>query len=317
VRHTNRSASRLALALPLVVAVLAGSIPGRALAESGRSTDLELASLAENARARHASLQVDLASIDTRLQQPGGAGNASLLSERARVAGLLDRNARVLEGYGSRLSAGGSGPAAPDSSGGGGGGIMSKITGLFGGGGASGAGPVAESWGGSGSGASPTTDLKGYLKENWPGLVGATVGSIAGGIIGKRLMGGSWVGGIVGSMVGGWIGQKAGDFIGKKFRERSGRGEPAPGGSYAANGRDPVQVYGGPLGQPTGQVPPAAYQAPALPAAQSLAEARELMQARYQVFLASTGGKNDPSAQAGAYRSYMAAKAQYESMQGR
>jgi hypothetical protein len=310
---------RACVAILLLIAISAA--PGLAAADS--STDLELRSLADRARARQASIESQLASLDTQPAQPG----TDAASERARLEDLRARNARVLEAYDTRLSrssgssASAGGPAAPESSGGGFlSGITSKVSGLFGGGSTSNPnGPTSQSWGGAGGGAGGF-DLKTYLKDNWPGLVGGMVGSIAGGMIASRLAGGNKLAGIAGSLVGGWLGQKGGEMIAKMIRNRRGGGSSGGGQQYAnAQPQYAPPTWSQSGGQPVYQSQgvqityPAGYQGapPAAPAGRSLAEQKELVSGRYQAYLASA---SNPQMQASMFQNYVQSKAQYDAM---
>lgn len=299
-------ASVIALLL-LLTGVRAGRAEG--------STELELNGLAERARSRQSA-------IEAQLQATTDA------AERARLEDLSARNARVIAAYDARLggtpAAPSNTPAAPESSGGGMfSGITSKLSGLMGGGSADNpGGPASMSFGGT-SGGAGGFDIKTYLKENWPGLVGGMVGSIAGGMIGSRLAGGNKLAGIAGSLVGGWLGQKGGEMLHKMITGRSkgsGSGtQAAP--TYAQQQATAAYTTSG--GQPQYNAPgvqityPQNYAGvPAAPPARNLSEARELMTGRYQSFLAA--GSN-PQLQATMYQNYMQSKQQYEQMlaQGR
>lgn len=278
------------------------------------STDLELAGLARNAEARQAAYESQLASLD------------SNSAEHARIADLRDRNARVLEGYRQRLGSSASGPAAPssgapaapESSGGMFSGITSKISGLFGGGSSGNpSGPEAQSWGGAG-GAAGGFSIGTYLKENWGQLAGGIAGSIAGGMIASRLAGGNKLAYIAGSLVGGWVGGKIGGFVQNKFFKKGGS---SSGGDYAQTAPQQQQgpsgytqtaggtVYNAPGVQITYPQGYGAATIPPAPQASSLAEARELMNGRYQAFLAS---QSNPALQAQYYQQYMQQKSVYE-----
>ena len=225
-------------------------------------------------------------------------------------------------------------------------GMTSSLTGLLGGGSSSNpAGPSSQSWGGdSGSADSSSgsfmSSIGGYLKQNWPGLVGGMAGSIVGGIVGKRLTGGSMLGGIAGSLVGGWVGQKAGEFLQNKFlgggsttasSSSSGGGMLSSitglfgGGSSGSAPAQPPPQQGQPAptystsgGQPVYNAPgvqityPQGYQgAPPVPSTTSLTEAKELMTGRYQSFLAAS---SNPQMQAQMYQNYVQSKNQYEQL---
>lgn len=290
------------IALLLIVAARAGH------AES--STELELNALKERAASRQASIEAQLASTTD-------------AAERARLEDLRARNSRVLAAYDARLAgstpsgtaaAPSNSPAAPESSGGMFGGLMDKAKGLFGGGSASNpAGPESMSFGGANGGS---FDIKTYLKDNWPNLVGGMVGSIAGGIIGSRLAGGNKLAGIAGSLVGGWVGGKIADFIADKAGFKKGGSAPtaappatqANPATYTTNGNGQPQYNSGGV-----QITyPQGYQGqPVARAPSNLSEARELMTGRYQAFLAA--GSN-PQVQAQMYQSYMQSKQQYEQL---
>ena len=170
------------------------------------------------------------------------------------------------------------------------------------------------SFGGTAGGAGGF-DIKTYLKENWPGLVGGMVGSIAGGMIGSRLAGGNKLAGIAGSLVGGWLGQKGGEMLHEMITGKSNGSGASSAPAVAQQQAAPTYTGGG---QPQYQAPgvqityPSNYAGvPAAPAARNLAEARELMTGRYQSFLAA--GSN-PALQATMYKNYMDSKQQYEQM---
>lgn len=288
------------IALLLIVAARAGH------AES--STELELNALKERAAARQASIESQLAS-------------ATDPAERARLEDLRARNSRVLAAYDARISgsapagapaAPSNSPAAPESSGGMFSGLMDKAKGLMGGGSSSNPnGPESMSFGGAGG---QGFDIKTYLKDNWPNLVGGMVGSIAGGIIGSRLAGGNKLAGIAGSLVGGWVGGKIADFIADKAGFKKG-GSSAPTAAPPQTQANPSTYTMNTSGQPQYQsggvqiTYPQGYQGAPVAQARNLSEARELMTGRYQAFLAA--GSN-PTLQAQAYQSYMQAKQQYE-----
>lgn len=297
--------------------VMASARPG--LAQS--STELELSALAERARSRQATIEAQLQAT-------------SEAAERNRLEDLSARNARVIAAYDARLSGSGGAPAAPsntpaapESSGGGMfSGITDKFKGLMGGGDAfNPGGPISQAFGGT-SGGAGGFDIKTYLKENWPGLVGGMVGSIAGGMIGSRLAGGSKLAGIAGSLVGGYLGQKGGEMLHRMITGKK-KGSGSPTQQQAApvytQQQQATPTYTTSGGQPQYNAPgvqityPQGYAGvPAAPAARNLAEARELMTGRYQSFLAA--GSN-PQLQAEMYRNYMTSKQQYEQMlaQGR
>lgn len=281
-----------------------------ALAES--STELELRTLADRARARQATIEAQLQAAS----DPG---------ERTRLEDLSARNSRVIAAYDARLSPGGGSPAAPSSTpaapesseGGMLSGLTGKLSGLFGGGSASNpGGPESMSFGGTAGGAGGF-DIKTYLKENWPGLVGGMVGSIAGGMIGSRLAGGSKLAGIAGSLVGGWLGQKGGELIHKMIKNKMGGGAEAPPPNSYAQQQQATPTYTQSGGQPVYNAPgvqityPSNYIGTPVATARNLTEARELMTGRYQSFLAA--GSN-PQVQAQMYQQYMTSKSQYEQM---
>lgn len=280
------------------------------------NTELELNALKERAAARQASIEAQLASTTDS-------------AERARLEDLSARNNRVLAAYDARLSGSGSpaapsnsaaapsnSPAAPESSGGMFSGLTSKLSGLMGGGSSSNPnGPESMSFGGADG---QSFDIKSYLKQNWPNLVGGMVGSIAGGMIASRLMGGNKLAGIAGSIAGGWIGGKIADFIATKVRGNSGSSSPQAQAPAPAQQSGPATYTTNASGQPVynnGGVQityPQGYTAgaPAAPV-RNLTEARELMTGRYQAFLAA--GSN-PTLQATAYQNYMQSKQQYETL---
>ncbi|MBI4864390.1 MAG: hypothetical protein HY815_29650 [Candidatus Riflebacteria bacterium] len=277
---------------------------------------LDLSALAERAQARQSAIEAQLQALNSQTAPAGMDANtfaANQATERARLEDLKARNAKVVEGYQNHMgsTSSSSGPAEASS-----GGIMDKVTGFFKGGSSSESGPTSVAFGAS---SMPTSagGIGQYLKENWPGLVGGTAGSIGGyylgKIVGSRFGGiGGTVGGIVGSVALGWLGQKAGEWLGNKFLNRGGGSQqyqaPNPGyqGQNQAYG-SPVynQGYGGYAG---------VSQVPMAPAA-NIYEARDLMQQRYQAFVAASGTNADPALRAAAYSNYMAAKAQFEQMQ--
>lgn len=303
----------------LLLLVMPFARPARADG-SQSSTELELASLADRARARQSD-------IETQLAQTSDA------NERSRLEDLSARNSRVIAAYDARISGSGSSsgsaspagaPAAPGDSSGGGmlSGITSKFSGLFGGGSSSNpAGPSAQSWGGdSGGGGGFMSQMGTYLKSNWPGLVGGMVGSIAGGMIGKRLTGGSMLGGIAGSIVGGYLGQKGAELIQKMVTGHSAGSAPQQAPAPTQQGPSAYTVAGG---QPVYTSPgvqityPSGYAGGTpVPTTSNLTEAKELMTGRYQSFLAAS---SNPAMQAQMYQNYMQSKQQYETLlaQGR
>jgi hypothetical protein len=302
----NKQYIRATVALLVIAA--ANVLPARAQS----SSDLELAGLARNAEARHASYESQLAALDPQAQA----------SEYARVADLRDRNARVLEGYRTRLGSSASAPAAPsnapaapESSGGMLSGLTSKVSGLFGGGSSGNpAGPEAQSWSGASGGGGGILDM---LKQNWGSLAGGVAGSVAGGMLASRFAGGNKIAYIAGSLVGGWVGSKVGGWVQNKFFNKGGSSSTGGGQQQAQTQYGPsgyTQTAGGTVYNAPGvQINyPSGYGAQTIapaPQAQSLAEARELMNGRYQTFLAS---QNNPAAQAQAYQQYMTQKSVYE-----
>ncbi|MBI4864439.1 MAG: hypothetical protein HY815_29895 [Candidatus Riflebacteria bacterium] len=291
----------------LAALILAIAIATPCWADGGA---LDLSALAERARARQAAIEADLAALNNRTAPPGmdsATFAAKQAEERNRLEELKARNARVVEGYENHMGSASksTGPAAPGSSGG----IMDKVTGFFKGGSGD-SGPTSVAYGASGGMGSG--GIMEYLKQNWPGLLGGTVGSLGGYYVG-RAVGGTF-GGIIGSVALGWLGQKAGEWIAEKIRERSGgSANQAP---QVNGGRDPIQVYGGnPFANQTGGTSQAGAQVAPVPQATSLTHAREIMQERYQQFLAGSSTNADPNLTATLYRNYMSAKSQYEQMQ--
>lgn len=299
----------------LLVLAVATALPARAQS----STDLELVSLARNAEARHATYEGQLAALDS---NTAGMDPQTLAADRTRITDLRDRNARVLDGYRTRLGSSASGPAAPsgapaapESSGGMFSGVTSKLSGMFGGGSsANPSGPEAQSWGGASGGGGGILDM---LKQNWGSLAGGIAGSVAGGMLASRFAGGNKIAYIAGSLVGGWIGSKVGGFVQNKFFNRGGssgsrQAQTPPKQQYGPSGY--TQTAGGTVYNAPGvQITyPQGYGAATIappPRANSLTEARELMNGRYQAFLAA---QNNPAAQAQMYQQYMAQKSVYE-----
>lgn len=309
----------IAAGLLLALGLLFTPAPVRAEtpADGGASSGLDLSALAQRARDRQSAIDAELARFDSG-QVPAGVDVAA---ERTRLQDLRDRNSRLLQEYDSRISSSGrpaapsstgaTGPAAPESSGGGAfAGIMDKASGFMSsltGGGSSAAGgpagPISVSGpGGAGGG------IMDYLKANWPGLLGSTVGSIGGYALGSRIGGGK-LGGIVGSLVGGWLGQKLGNFVQDRFMG----GKPGGG---APQGAQPNPYYSGtnPGQQATGGGQFAPGSLGSVPQTGDIAVAQRLMTEKYQAFMAMSGPNVDPNLRTVSYQNYIQAKQQYEQL---
>jgi hypothetical protein len=288
--------SRLLITALALALVAFNVIPCRAenSASNDTSSGLGLATLADRAKARQASYDRQLATL-----REQNASSAQI----ARVEDLRARNARVLSTYENRLAGAAAPATAAAAPGGGSDGLMSKLGGLFGASPASpgdaAGGPVSDAYGSGGTGGA----VMGWLKNNWPNLVGSLVGSIGGAYLGRMLTGGNKLGalagGIVGSFVGGWVADKIAKMV-------KGHGGGGGGGMMAGMGNSVSNLF-------HHNAPPAQTRPPS-GGATDLASAQSLMNSRYQQFMAASAPNTDANARASAFQSFMEAKSQFETL---